>query len=291
MAHSASLQFLIGFFTAAILAWPATVIAARRGWVSVTRADRSGEGRVPVSGGAPLIIALALPVLLFPSHSPWRLPLLLLSAAAFGIGAWDDLREMKPLTKGLLTALLAVLSPILLATGSLAPFPVLALSCWVFLHAFNIIDNMDGLALGTALPAFAGLALISGNPLAWAAAGATAGAFLWNLPPARLYLGDGGSLLLGMWSWGWGVGVGRGLTETGTGPGPLLLLWALPLLDFAFVTVTRTLSGRPPWIGGRDHLSHKLAGALESRLGTLLVWIFLQLHLVMLSIILLRRGS
>lgn len=256
--------------------------------ISALRVDRHGQQSVPLSGGTALLAGLALPLLLFPGHSPWGFRLLLVGLGAFGIGLWDDAREMRPLVKGLLTALLAVLAPVVLDVTTLATFPVLALSCWVFLHAFNIIDNMDGLALGTGLLGFLGLALISGSALAWAAAGATAGVLVWNLPPARLFLGDSGSLLLGMWSWGWGVGVGLQMKGTGERPELLLLLWTIPLLDFVFVTATRILAGRRPWMGGRDHLSHRLARRLGSSARALLLWIFLQLVLVILALILWR---
>jgi UDP-GlcNAc:undecaprenyl-phosphate GlcNAc-1-phosphate transferase len=264
-------------------------MAGRIRLISAPREDRHGRRSVPLSGGAALLAGLALPALLFPGESSWGHRLVLVGLGAFGIGLWDDVREMRPLVKGLLTALLAVLAPVVLDVDSATTFPLLSLSCWVFLHAFNIIDNMDGLALGTGLLAFLGLALISGSGSAWAAAGATVGVLVWNLPPARLFLGDSGSLLLGAWSWGSGVGVGLKITGMGGRPELLLLLWTLPLLDFVFVTAARILSGRRPWTGGRDHLSHRLARRLGSSRRALLVWMLLQLVLVILALILRRN--
>jgi UDP-GlcNAc:undecaprenyl-phosphate GlcNAc-1-phosphate transferase len=204
---------------------------------------------------------------------------------AFAIGAWDDLREMKPSAKGGLTALLALLAPLVFGVTSIGPFLLLAASCWICLHAFNIVDNMDGVALGTGALSFTGLALITGHPLAWSAAGATAGVILWNLPPARLFLGDSGSLLLGMWSWGWGAGAGFWMKEAGGGTEILVLLWALPLLDLVFVSTTRLLSGRRPWVGGRDHMTHRMARAFGTSNRALTVWLALHLVLVAVAVI------
>jgi UDP-GlcNAc:undecaprenyl-phosphate GlcNAc-1-phosphate transferase len=142
-------------------------------------------------------------------------------------------------------------------------------------NAFNLIDNMDGLCAGVAviIAAFRFFLLAaSGNwPDAWlcAAVGMAYGGFLfWNYRPARIFMGDCGSMLAGF--------VLAALTIDGppahtrafaAGIFYPALTFTYPIFDTAFVSVLRKLAGRPISVGGRDHSSHRLvlAGLSESR--------------------------
>ncbi len=139
-------------------------------------------------------------------------------------------------------------------------------------NAFNLMDNMDGAAATTAAVSALGaglLAIISGKaalaPLCFAVAGSCAGFLPRNLArPARIFMGDGGSLPIGLLVAGLTMSVvtrdyfgSRGIVI-----GPLLV--GLVILDTTLVTVSRTRGHRAVLSGGRDHLTHRLVNGLGS---------------------------
>ena len=160
------------------------------------------------------------------------------------------------------------------------PIAYLVTVLWVvgLMNAVNLIDNMDGLAGGVV--AIAGIGLgVSALPenatagiVAGAAGGAALGFLLHNFPPARVFMGDAGSLVLGY------LLAAAALLHTASGAAnvslavlaPLAVL-ALPLFDTALVTTSRRLVGRPISQGGRDHTSHRLAALGLSDRGVVLL--------------------
>ncbi len=132
-------------------------------------------------------------------------------------------------------------------------------------NAFNLLDNMDGLSAGVAAlsgGAFCLIAALNGQylvaALAAGLAGCATGFLRHNFHPARIYMGDAGSLFLGFLL----AVLGLKLTLTGT-PNvvalfvPLLVL-GVPVFDTTLVTWQRLVHGRSPMQGGRDHASHRL---------------------------------
>jgi UDP-GlcNAc:undecaprenyl-phosphate GlcNAc-1-phosphate transferase len=147
---------------------------------------------------------------------------------------------------------------------------------WIvgLINSFNMLDNMDGLSGGVAAIAAAILAatLLSFGEAAnkqqpqffvagllLVAVGATLG-FLWhNRPPARLFMGDAGSYLLGYLlavSAILGTYTGRDLPRHNV-LAPLFVL-AVPLYDTATVIWIRLRQGRSPFVGDKSHFSHRL---------------------------------
>ena len=132
-------------------------------------------------------------------------------------------------------------------------------------NAFNLLDNMDGLSAGVAMIAalaFLGIAAANGQFLVAALSAALAGVaagFLWhNAHPAKIYMGDAGSLFLGFLLAV--IGVRLRLVDT-----PQLLSAFVPILvlgvaifDTTLVTVDRLRRGVSPLKGGQDHTSHRL---------------------------------
>jgi UDP-GlcNAc:undecaprenyl-phosphate GlcNAc-1-phosphate transferase len=126
-------------------------------------------------------------------------------------------------------------------------------------NSFNLLDNMDGLASTVAAGSLVALTLlvpawgILGLPLA----GAALAFFLVNRPPAKMYMGDAGSLMLGF---------GVALTTIGAanhfhGLHSMVILVfpvAIAILDTSLVIVSRVATGRPVQLGGQDHISHRL---------------------------------
>ncbi|MFL5866236.1 MAG: O-antigen ligase family protein, partial [Thermoleophilaceae bacterium] len=145
---------------------------------------------------------------------------------------------------------------------------------WVLgiVNAFNFMDNMDGAAAtvgALAAAAVAGLALVHGDPALAVVCGGLAGACAGFLPynlagPARIFLGDGGSLPIGFV-------VASSLMALSASKGlgwPLLLaailLVGLPVADTALVLISRRRARVPLLSGGSDHLTHRLLTRLGS---------------------------
>jgi UDP-GlcNAc:undecaprenyl-phosphate/decaprenyl-phosphate GlcNAc-1-phosphate transferase len=140
-------------------------------------------------------------------------------------------------------------------------------------NAFNLMDNLDGATATIALVSAAAVALfaavngyVPAATLAVALAGSCAGFLPYNLarPRARIFLGDGGSMAIGITL----AGLFMTLPETEAFGWELLpviaVLVGLPALDTALVIVSRLRRGVPVLSGGRDHLTHRLLEGLGS---------------------------
>lgn len=142
------------------------------------------------------------------------------------------------------------------------PFTVFAIVGLI--NAINLLDGMDGLAGGVcaiACVSFAVISFTSGNtvlsPLVIALLGAVIGFLLYNHYPANIFLGDGGSLLLG-----YCMGIFSVLLATG-GKNPVspylpLLILGVPILDTLVVMVNRWRSRKRLFLADRTHLHHRL---------------------------------
>ncbi|HEV2592435.1 MAG TPA: hypothetical protein VGU02_11135 [Gaiellaceae bacterium] len=196
-------------------------------------------------------------------------------ALLFVAGFVDDLRALPPLAK--LGAQIAA-AVIVLATGTDVQLIHTHVIAWALAivwlvgmtNAFNLLDNMDGLAATLAGIAFTFFAIdaVTIHPndtiLALSLAGALscAGFLPFNLRPrgkALVFMGDSGSQLLGF-ALG-ALGLSASWKVAGSTVATLLLpvlVLAVPILDTTLVTVVRLLEGRPISQGGRDHSSHRL---------------------------------
>jgi len=147
-------------------------------------------------------------------------------------------------------------------------------------NAFNLLDHMDGLSSGVALlagSAFLVVALQTGQPLIAAMIvpllGACAGFLLFNFPPAKIFLGDAGSLFIGFWlsclTISFTFYVKNDRYELYTYFVPLAIL-AVPLFDTASVVLIRLLNRKPLFEGDTNHLAHRLTALGMSRRGAVL---------------------
>ena len=268
---------LTGLAAAAISAAAVPVcarLAARLGAVSRPRGDRWHQRPIPLLGG--LAIALGAFVAMAPLLGT-STPLLAIAGGAAVcvlVGVLDDLRPIKPQTKltaQLLVAAAAVSAGLRLPVTGVDWLDVLLSIFWLVAlsNAFNLLDNMDGLAAGVAAIAALAHAVLFATrgemPAAWlasAVAGACAGFLVHNLHPASIFMGDAGSLFLGFSIGGLsliaGASAGPGSPSALLLPGLIVLV---PIFDTAFVTVHRLAAGRPISQGGRDHASHRLVAA------------------------------
>lgn len=247
--------------------------------------QRWGPERKPTIGGITLYIAFLLCLTL--TYGPyfggsevgmWLMGVLGAGSLAFLMGLSDDVYETRPFLK---LTVQAVCGVILAVSGTAFQLPApqwlefLLTILWVILimNAFNMIDNMDGIAGGIAL-CILFLALLmardeAGRSLEFLLIGMSAGVlgFLYhNLHPSRIFLGDAGTQFLGLflaaiglrlfWASGSSEGEAFGLLEKG-------MLFLLPfwsfLADTFTVFVLRILRGGSPLVGGKDHTTHSIS--------------------------------
>jgi UDP-GlcNAc:undecaprenyl-phosphate GlcNAc-1-phosphate transferase len=262
--------------TAFLLAVAGTVacerIARRVGLVTAPAADRWHRQPVPLLGGVAVIVATLGPLAV--TGTTTRLASFLVLALGMGlVGLIDDVRPLPPQAKlvaQIVAAAALIQSGWLLRLTDLALVNVFLTVFWVvgITNAFNLLDNMDGLAAGMATIAAAFRLAFSVMDGDWESArliaafmGATAGFLVRNFPPARSFMGDAGSLFVGFFLSGACLtgeyAYSRGVTAVLVLP---VLLLLIPIFDTTFVTLTRLVTGRPVSQGGRDHTSHRLVG-------------------------------
>lgn len=150
---------------------------------------------------------------------------------------------------------------------------------WIvfFTNAINLVDGRDGVATGVAILAAATLAQIAANAdhptvalLLIAVAGAGLGLLPFNLPPASVYLGDSGALLLGFILGSLSIRAATGVADEVFVAVPIVAL-GFPLLDTLLATVRRVLDRRHPLLGDEDHIHHRLEETGFGPRGLLLV--------------------
>lgn len=244
-------------------------LAVLGGVVSAPRLDRWGARPTPLFGGLAIALTVIAAFLLFAPLDGAAMAVLAGTLGALGLGLFDDIRALRPTSK--LVGQVTIASGLALAGVHVqfiefAPLAFLLTLLWVvgMMNAVNLIDNMDGLAAGVVAIA-AGVLVLLGGPtwtqvLAAATAGACIGFLIHNFAPAKVYMGDAGSMALGFIL----AALALLLTRTAASGvgfavlGPLLVL-GLPIFDTALVSIVRTIEGRPLGAGGRDHSSHRLA--------------------------------
>lgn len=145
------------------------------------------------------------------------------------------------------------------------PVSLLLTLFWVLCltNAMNFIDGIDGLASGIAAIGALSLSFIEVGKAPWAAAvaasisGASFGFLRWNFPPARIFLGDAGALLLGFWLAVVSLAAASKTAAATTLLLPMLIL-GVPLFDTFWAVLRRTLARQPIWRADRGHLHHRL---------------------------------
>jgi len=298
VALAALIAFAVPFAIALVLSRLAIRIAPKIGFLDRPGGHKAHEHAIPLGGGVAIFVGFGLPVAAallaaraglaglpvgvgFAALAARSWPLSLVLVGGFllmVLGLLDDARSLsvpcRLIVQGCVAAGLYLASPelrITLFTGwKVLSFLYTVLWIMAITNAFNFLDNMDGLCGGVALVAAGNLAVVgfqTGQPemalLALALAGAAAGFLVLNFPPARLYMGDAGSLFLGFT-----LSVLTVLfTFYRSGPAPSgrlygvlmpLFILALPVFDTVTVVAIRLREGRPVWKGDRNHFSHRL---------------------------------
>ena len=184
------------------------------------------------------------------------------------MGLIDDLRGLSPVFRFVVGLGLAT---VLVAYGVVLESPLpdwldMVISVvWILgmTNAFNLLDNIDGLAAGTAAiasGAFFVIAILNDQQysalLAIGLAGAMLGFLRSNFAPATIYMGDAGSLFIGFMMAYMGLKMRTNIAEIPQLFAPVLVL-GVAMLDTTVVVVSRLRRGLSPFTGGQDHLSHR----------------------------------
>jgi UDP-GlcNAc:undecaprenyl-phosphate GlcNAc-1-phosphate transferase len=178
------------------------------------------------------------------------------------VGALDDIFDLSARVR--LAGEVAIGVAAALVVPSRGPLGFLANVAFVIvlLNAVNLLDGLDGLASGVAAVAafgFAAAFAFEGDwtRIALALLGALVGFLFWNRPPARIYLGDAGSYLVGTTLAVLLAAAWAPAESVATGAGSLLFV-AVPVADTAVAVVRRARARRPLLVGDRGHIYDQL---------------------------------
>lgn len=289
-----------------VISWIVTFamirIAPRIGFV-----DKPGHRKIhanpkPLGGGVAIFLAIFLPLLAcmiagwvmkggqladyfggIRSKSGLAIGIMLALVGIHLMGLWDDRKALGPYIKLFIQlsiiTLLVVFTELraLTALGTVASIVLTVLWIAAITNAFNFLDNMDGLSAGigaVAAVAFLVTALSIGQLFVAAMLAMLIGAllgFLWfNFAPAKIFMGDSGSLLIGLLlgiltvrtqflrpGHAWGAGWYEVFA-------PVIVL-AVPLYDLIVVSIIRLSRGKSPFVGDTNHFSHRLVARGMSR--------------------------
>ena len=231
----------------------------------------------PLLGGLAILAGFLIPVIYYLPTFDTQAKALIVGAILIALlGALDDVLDLNPAVKFIGQAACAVI-PVaagltidhitlpFVGVGNLGPaeYPVTILWFVALANMINFTDGMDGLAAGVSgigLTTFAVLAatLDRATPAIIAAslAGAAIGFLAHNFHPARVFMGDAGSLLLGFVIAGVAVG-GVMKSAAAVAIGLPLLVLAIPILDTSFVILKRLKHGMPVYSADRSHFHHR----------------------------------
>lgn len=193
----------------------------------------------------------------------------------FALGLWDDKKHLGPFFK------LGIQFAVAVAAAYFAEIRVeffieskivtsLLSAFWIVLiiNAFNFLDNMDGLSTGIAVitsfilftaAALNGQVFIGGLALVFI--GTLLGFLVFNFPPAKIFMGDAGSLVVGFFVAMLSLRTTYyNQAQSGRWYPVLmpLVVMAVPLYDFISVTILRICQGKSPFVGDTQHFSHRI---------------------------------
>lgn len=283
------LTFLMGLVIA-VFATPITILLAKRWGAIAHPGGRHVHSRpIPRLGGLAIYAAFWIAALVTQvwDRSIWGL--FIGSTVILIVGIWDDIREIRPLHKlywqiaaaavlivfgfSMNTISVPLMGTIDFRNYGLSAIGLMLMLFWVvgLVNTVNVSDGLDGLAAGicfiVALLLFWSANSIVDQPSALAAAnlmlalaGALLGFLFFNFPPARVFMGDSGSMFLGFIIGGISI---MGLLKTATILGlvfPLLVL-GMPVTDLTFAIIRRKLRGQSIAMADRGHLHHRLLDA------------------------------
>ena len=293
-ASTASVEIAIPMIVAAMLSLLLTPVVRKvaqgRGWFDDANDPRKiHRGSIPRLGGVAVFIALVAGMAGaywagLSSQGPAIIVPLFGAAIMWAVGLVDDFKSLRARFKFGIQTLVAIAVTAAGFRFEQLPLPggmlSLGLGSWPLTviwivgisNAINMIDGMDGLAGGIGLIAALGLGALSlssgegtSSALAFALAGAITGFLFFNLPPARIFMGDSGSLLIGyslsILPLIAGMGHPRHFSVLAAGT-----IVAVPVFDVFAAILRRRRRGQRVMEPDKEHIHHKLLGfGLDTR--------------------------
>ena len=276
------MAYVIAFGIALIVTYVITpavkCLACRVGAMDNPNARKVHHGAVPRLGGLGIYIGFLASVLYSLPLSTEVIGLLMGSAVIIAVGVWDDICQIPAKVKLLGQIFAAV---VLVACGVRVDWVLNPFGDYIYLSAFisvpltilwvvgftnmvNLIDGLDGLAAGVSSIAAVSVALIAYQMGQWnsvaitvAMAGAAIGFLQYNFNPAKIFMGDTGSMFLGYTLAAVSI---MGVMKTAATVAlvvPVIAL-GLPIMDTAFAIMRRYSNGRPIFQPDKGHLHHRL---------------------------------
>jgi UDP-GlcNAc:undecaprenyl-phosphate/decaprenyl-phosphate GlcNAc-1-phosphate transferase len=300
MTYSIAQFFLLGALTmifVGLITAPIRTLALRVGAVDApTLARKTQKEPIPYLGGVAIAVGIvgasygSLLAVDFTLENFKLASFVLIPAIAISaMGLWDDLKGLEPWPRLVAQTVTGIIVAVILTATDTMGFAfdsqVLNYAItvlWIVgvCNSINFFDNHDGGAAGTVTVITLFLFFIAYDrqqvlvsALAIVTAGATAGFLLWNRHPAKIYMGDAGSLFLGIMISVLTIRLSPGVVPTYKSLAIPLFLMATPILDTTVAVISRIARGISPFQGGRDHLSHRLMRkGLNRRITALTLW-------------------
>jgi UDP-GlcNAc:undecaprenyl-phosphate GlcNAc-1-phosphate transferase len=301
---------LVSLVIAWVMTWVMIRVAPRFGLVDKPGGRKTHAAPKPLGGGVAIFLGIVVPLLVglaffwgetstmskaqhtllsdlaagARQQTPMVLTFIVCLLVLHAMGLVDDRKPLGPFLKLMiqLAAAAALVIPfrqmrVLTALGPGVSITFSILWIVAITNAFNFLDNMDGLSAGVAAVCTTAFLVTALSIQQWFVAatlamllGSILGFLWWNFPPAKIFMGDSGSLVIGFalgvltvrttylpkgvnWGAGW-----YAVFE------PVLVL-ALPLYDLVVVSIIRLAHGKSPFVGDTNHFSHRLVARGMSR--------------------------
>lgn len=245
------------------------------------QAHKSHKEPIPYLGGVAILIAVSTIALGgsyfygLSSRSLSALLAILVPSILIGlVGLLDDIKNLSPLSRFIAQSIAAIFTSALIIVTETVGSPTgntsLDLVITVFwivgiTNSINFFDNHDGGASGAVVISSFALFILSSTSgqfyiaaLAVVLSGSCFGFLYWNKNPAQIYMGDAGSLFLGMMLATTLVRFDPNPINSWAGFAIPVLLLAMPIMDTSVAVLSRIQRGISPFQGGQDHISHRL---------------------------------
>lgn len=238
-------------------------MARRLRFTDYPNANTKNNGGAALGGGVGIVISILLMLWLFPAQTDTQSRIAFMMAALCALGLLDDIFRLTPLVKVLGQVACAAIY-VMGTHFDIAAAAVVILFLMATSNAWNVVDVMDALLAsigsvamlgGCAVMLLHGLAPQGLPTIPAIASGVLIGFLIWNRPPARIIMGDAGSLPLGML---FGVLVVESLTRSASLSVNVVLPGLIPFLEVGFLLVQRSRRRIPFYRSTPDHFALRL---------------------------------
>ncbi len=238
-------------------------IALRLRFIDRPNGNTGNAGGAALGGGVGIAVTALLTLWLFPSNAEAQLPIMAMMAALCALGLLDDVFRLAPLVKVLGQAACAAVY-IIPEAMNLHGAAFVMLFLIVSSNAWNVVDVMDSLLASIGAVALFGISIVMlvhgldprGLPsISIVISGALIGFLVWNRHPAKIIMGDAGSLSLGMV---YGALVVESFSDSALLALAVILPGLIPYLEVGFLIVQRSRKGVPFYRSTPDHFALRL---------------------------------